>query len=295
MPGLRVLSWNANGSGPPRGSGLSAAAVELNDAHPDHPLQLVVCQAVDDAANRIRAAMAGMRPFAKAFQQPPEALREHAPAPEQPFRTSPTRTYWMTHMAAGGESLDLAAMGDFDLVRLDPEVDDGVASWIEALALSPGDEADVRQCAANMRWPAYRRFRYGPAAGDVHFFTWRAPLAANWSGACLSANTLAGGGLWKAHQFLQHSVFLTDIRDGLSDDDVIVIAGDLKLTADDLASFRPDLYPGYADYSDGVGHVLAFSPSPALAVVEGRAFEPPPLPHGEPSSPHRLVSARVVW
>ncbi|NEP09285.1 MAG: hypothetical protein F6K14_03390 [Symploca sp. SIO2C1] len=120
----------------------------------------------------------------------------------------------------------------------------------------------------------------------MHFFTWHAPLQANWLGANFSGNVLPGGGLWEAFQFFQQSNFYTGILGGLTPNDAIVIAGDLNTTDAGLAF--PNMFPNYIGYSSNLSHILIYSPSAALAVAEGHNTP-------SPSSPHALISARVIW
>jgi len=223
-------------------------------------------------------------PFSVSFAQPPLFSREHLPPPAQPFRIVPSRAYRMTSRNVAPPAINPVAAGGFNLVNLDPAVDAGVAAWIAAQGLAPALLATVRQCAANIRWPVYQQFNYG--AGIVHFFTWHAPLMANWLGTNFSGIVLPGGGLWEANQFFQNSTFYTGILAGLGAADAIVIAGDLNTTNVGLG--LPNMYPGYVGYSNNLSHILINSPSLALGVAEG---------HNSPSpnSPHDLISARVIW
>lgn len=286
MPSLRVLAWNSNGGAAPRGAQLVAAANTLSVMYPAHPLQLCVCQETAVGPDSIFAAFTGSAPFSVSFVQPPRYNREHLPPPAQPFRIMPSRAYRMTYMNGGPAALNLIGVGGFNLVNLDPAVDAGVAGWIAAQGLAPGPLAAVNQCAANIRWPVYQQLTYG--AGIVHFFTWHAPLMANWLGANFSGLVLPGGGLWEAFQFFQHSTFYTGIVAGLGVNDAIIIAGDFNTTAAGLVAPFPNMFPNYDGYSHNLSHILAYSPSIALDVDEG---------HNTPSpySPHDLISARAIW
>ena len=289
MPSLRVLTWNSNGGAAPRGGQLVAAANALTGMYPGHPLQLCICQETGVAPDSIHAAFTGTPPFSVSFVQPPLFSREHLPIPAQPFRIMPSRAYRLTYMDAGPAALNLASVGGFNLVNLDPAVDAGVAGWIAAQGLAPGLLVTVNQCAANIRWPVYQQFAYG--GGSVHFFTWHAPLRNNWLGANFSGIVLPGGGggtLWEAFQFFQHSTFYTGIMAGLGVNDIVIVAGDLNTTGPGVAPPAPNMFPGYIGFSHNLSHILAHSPSAALGMVEG---------HNNPSpqSPHNLVSARAIW
>ncbi len=289
MPSLRVLSWNSNGGAAPRGGQLVAAANALTGLYPGHPLQLCVCQETGVAVDSIHAAFTGTPPFSVSFVQPPLFNREHLPIPAQPFRIVPSRAYRMTYMNGGPAGLNLAAVGGFNLVNLDPAVDAGVAAWIAAQGLAPALLAMVNQCAGNIRWPVYQHLTYG--ASNIHFFTWHAPLRLNWLGANFSGIVLPGGGggtLWEAFQFFQHSAFYTGIIAGLAANDVVIIAGDLNTTAAGLAPPVPNMFPGYVGYSHNLSHILVHSPSAALAIAEGHNTP-------SPNSPHNLISARAIW
>lgn len=286
MPSLRVLSWNSNGGAVPRGAEVLAATNALTVLYPAHPLQLCVCQETAVAPDSIEATFIGNPPFSASFVQPPLSCREHLPPPAQPFRVAPSRNYRSSYMDTGPAPLNLAAAGGLGLVNLDPAVDAGVAAWINAQGLAPRILADVTQCAANMRWPIYQQFAY--AGGTVHFFSWHAPLRANWLGANFSGIALPGGGLWEAFQFFQHSTFYQNIINGLTPADSIVIAGDFNTTDAGLTPHYPNMFPGYDGFSHNLSHILVSSPSIALDINEG---------HNTPSasSPHDLISARVVW
>ena len=286
MPSLRVLTWNSNGGAAPRGAQIVAAANTLSGMYPAHPLQLCVCQETAVGPDSILAAFTATPPFSLSFAQPPLFNREHLPPPAQPFRIPPSRAYRMTYMNAGPAALNLAAVGGFNLVNLDPAFDMGVAGWIAAQGLAPGLLAAVNQCAGNIRWPVHQQFTYG--AGTVHFFTWHAPLLANWLGANFSGIALPGGGLWEAFQFFQHSTYYTNIMAGLGANDAIVIAGDFNTTAAGLAPAVPNMFPNYDGYSHNLSHILVYSPSIALDIDQGHNTP-------SPNSPHDLISARVIW
>ena len=284
MPSLRVLTWNSNGGAAPRGAELVAAANALNAFYPAHPLQLCVCQEAGVAPDSIHLAFTGSAPFSVVFSQPPSERREHLPPPAQPFRIAPSRNYRMTYRIGGPAALNLAAVGGFQLVNLSHLVDLGVNAWINAQGLAPVPLQNVRQCAGNMRWPVYQQFGY--AGGTVHFFTWHAPLLANWLGANFSGHILPGGGLWEAFQFFQHSNFYNGILAGLGAADAIIIAGDLNTIAGGLGF--PNMFPNYQGYSFNLSHILVHSPGMALGVAEGHNSV-------SPNSPHELISARVIW
>lgn len=286
MPSLRILSWNSNGGAAPRGAEIVNAANNLAGMYPAQPMQLCVCQEAAVGPDSILAAFTATPPFPASYIQPPLSCREHLLPPAQPYRVGISRNYRMSYMTGGPAPLNLVAGGAFTLVNLDPAIDAGVAAWIAAQGLAPVIAANVNQCAANMRWPVYQQFNY--AGGTVNFFTWHAPLAANWLGANFSGNVLPGGGLWEAFQFFQNSAFYTGILGGLGVNDAIVVAGDLNTTAAGLAPAVPNMFPNYTGYSDSLSHIMVFSPSPALLVAEGHNSL-------SPSSPHNLISARVIW
>ena len=92
--------------------------------------------------------------------------------------------------------------------------------------------------------------------------------------------------MYAAFQFFQASdTFAGDVV-GLTANDVIVIAGDLNITGADIAN--PTIFPNFVGASNNLSHILGFSPSANLAVVQ--------LMHTvTPFPPHAIVSAEVQW
>src|SRR5690606_4794826 len=114
----------------------------------------------------------------------------------------------------------------------------GVETYILGLGVGPAPRAALRLAAANIRRPLRKVFTMG--GGTVYFYTWHAELQANWLGATwatvgLVANPFVGPGMYPAFQFLQHCDQFTADMAAVAGTatDVIVVAGDLNITAAD--------------------------------------------------------------
>ncbi|VAW42174.1 hypothetical protein MNBD_CHLOROFLEXI01-3343, partial [hydrothermal vent metagenome] len=183
MPDLRVLTWNSGGEADGRGAFLTLTVNLTNAGFAGNvPVQVVVTQEANVAGGSIAAALANGAPF-NTFVVPQGFSREHLPIPAQPFRVVPSRAYrlsWLANDPVPGNNLATPA-GNPALVPLDPAMDGGVAAFIMGLGLAPVMLANVVQAAANCRWPIYRHLTFaGPPVQNIHFFSWHAPLLANW-------------------------------------------------------------------------------------------------------------------
>ena len=291
MPDLRVLTWNSGGEADGRGLALANVVNAINALYAgDVPVQLIAIQEANvGAGGSIAAALANGAPF-NVFVQPPGHCREHLPPPAQPFRIAPSKAYlmsWMDTAAGAAAANNLAAVGiPVSLVNLDPANDAGVNNFINGFGMPPFQLAMVRQAAANMRWPVYQAFTYGAVPATVHFFSWHAPLLVNWLNANFSGNALQGPALPEAFLFFQASSFYTNIINNLTANDMVIIAGDLNMTLADIA--QPGFFNLFVGASNGLEHVLAYSPSANLAVDQGWSIQ-------ADFRPHWIVSARVRW
>ncbi|MCB1053693.1 MAG: hypothetical protein KDC71_24025 [Acidobacteria bacterium] len=285
MVDLRVLTWNSGGEADGRGATLANDVIGTNNHWGGVPVQLVTIQEANVGGGSIAAALANGPPF-NTFIQPQGFCREHLPAPAQPYRVMPSKAYrvsWLnTDPVAGNNIPTVPAVPA--LVNLDPANDAGVNAYIINLNLGPLPDASVRQAAGNMRWPVYQLLNRAGRA--VHFFTWHAPLRANWLGADVLGIPLQGPGLSIAFTLFQNSTFYTNIMNNLALNDLVVIAGDLNITGPDLAN--PVFFPNYIGVSENLTHILAYSPNNNMVANQNLAAV-------TPFPPHTILTARIQW
>lgn len=287
MPDLRVLTWNSSGEADGRGTELVNRTNDINLAypHPAVPVQLVAIQeAAGGAGGSIATALAGTAPFNPQFVQPHYLVPEHI-TNAQPGRVGHSANYRLAHMANHPTgALNLTLVAGPALVNLDPAADTGVDAYITGRRFNRLVDQDVRRAAANMRFPVYQRFNY--AGGTVHFFTWHVEHRRHWGGATFLNTNFQGPALVESLFLFQRSQFYTNLVNGLTVNDVIIIAGDLNISGRDVQ--RRGIFDNYEGATNNLDHVLAYSPSANLRVHDG-------VHYTTNYPPHNIVSARVHW
>lgn len=301
MPSIRVVTWNSGGEADGRGAALSAATTTVNATPPAADLVAIQEAQVGIAppGSIYTVLNAAAAPFAN-FNAPPDHPRELHP-PTQPFGVGLNKSYLVSWRAGTALAPWLASPAAAARIPLNAVVGppaNGVETYIQGLAgpggLGPAGVAALRQAAANIRPPVRKVFTLPAGAAGapvVFFYTWHAELQANWLGVSwatvgLAANPFAGPGMYPAFRFFQASdTFAGDLA-ALTANDVLVIAGDLNITAGDLG--HPTIFPNFVGASNNLSHILAFSPSANLAVAQGMHFV-------TPYPPHAIVSAEVQW
>jgi hypothetical protein len=285
MPNLRVVTWNSGGGAGGRGAALSAGVTAFNATAPAVALVANQEARVTPGGTVYPVLTSGAAPFV-GFVNPPDHPRELGPG--QPYAVGVNRSYLVSWNAG-----TLAVPGAVAAARISlrPIIApaNGVETYITGLGLGPAPRAALRLAATNIRPPVRKVFTMG--GGNVFFYTWHAELQANWLGATwatvgLGANPFAGPGMYPAFQFFQNCDTFTNDMGALTAADVIVIAGDLNVTAADVG--HGTMFPLFAAVSNNLSHILAYSPSANLAVVQG-------MHTVTPFPPHAIVSAEVQW
>lgn len=284
MPDLRVVTWNSTGEADGRGAELVAATQQINtDYATDVPVQLIAIQEANATGGSIQTALTNSAPFNTQFVQPHTLIREHDMA-AQTGRVGVSKAYRLSHMATHATvANNLTSVAGPHLVDLRPTSDAGVNTYINSKSFSPRKEVDVREAAKNMRFPVYQRFTYG--GGSVHFFTWHVEQRAHWLGATFLTASFEGPALIEAFAFLQQSTFYTNVKNSLTGNDVLIIAGDLNISERDVQG----VFSNFVGYSQNLDHILAYSPSMNLDVDQGEDYDESDY------GPHNLLTARVRW
>ncbi|WP_124543313.1 hypothetical protein [Piscinibacter terrae] len=293
MPSLRIATWNSGGEAGGRGAQLLGAVNFANGTAP--PVKLVAIQEAKVSlvpAGSIRAQLtSGAGPFVN-FVVPPDHPRELNP-PTQPLAVGKNKSYLIGWDPVGPGPVSAAAAARISLVPNAGPPANGVETYINGLPIGVPSKNALRLAARNIRAPVRKPFTLaaGGVACNIFFYTWHAELQANWLGATwatvgLLANPFNGPGMFPAFQFFQNSnQFMADMA-ALTVNDVIIIAGDLNITGADLG--HPAIFPNFVATSNNLSHVLAFSPSGALAIAQG-------WHHVTPYPPHSIITAEVQW
>lgn len=294
MPSLRVVTWNSGGEAGGRGATLAADVTTFNATAP--AVDLVATQEAKVGMvppGSIYAVLnAAAAPFV-GFSAPPNHPRERNPA-TQPYGVGVNRSYLVSWKAMTGGGAWLNSLGAAALVPLRPVLApaNGVETYIANLGLGPAPRAALRLAAANIRPPVRKRFTFpGAGGGNVFFYTWHAELQANWLNATwatvgLGANPFTGPGMYPAFQFFQACDTFTADMAAVTVNDILVIAGDLNIHAGDLA--QGAMFPLFQGVSNNLSHILAYSLSGNLQVVQA-------MHTVTPYPPHAIVSAEVQW
>jgi hypothetical protein len=295
MPSFRLATWNSGGEGDGRGAQLAADVNTTNLTAP--PVRLVAIQEARVGIvppGSIRAQLTGgAAPFAN-FVVPPDHPRELS---GQPFAVGVNRSYLISWDPAGaGGLVPVAPAARIALAPVAVPAN-AIHNYINGLGASPTVRNALIQAAKNIRAPVRKVFTLTlgapPVVHTIYFYTWHAELQANWQGATwatlgLAANPFAGPGMYPAFQFFQRAApYQADLA-VLTANDVIVLAGDFNITAADLNNNAATIFPNYVGMSSNLSHVLAYSPSPALAVAQGWNFV-------TPYPPHSIITAEVQW
>lgn len=295
MPSLRVVTWNPGGEAGGRGASLAAGVTAFNATPP--AVDLVAVQEAKVGMvppGSIYAVLtAGAAPFA-GFINPPDHPRELNP-PAQPYAVGKNKSYLVSWQPGTAPAPWLVSAGPAARIALNAVVApaNGVENYITGLGVGGPARAALRLAAANIRAPVRKVFTF-PGGGGVHnvfFYTWHADLqsqhlAASWMTVGLAANPFAGPGMYPAFRFFQACNTFTGDLAGLTANDVIVVAGDFNITAADLGN--PTMFANFHGVSNNLSHIVAFSPSVNIAVVQA-------MHTVTPFPPHAIVSAEVQW
>lgn len=295
MPSVRVVSWNSGGEAGGRGATLALTVTAINGTPP--PVDLVAIQEARVnivPPGSIYATLSGGAPPFAGFSVPPDHPRELGPG--QPFAVGVNRSYLVSWQPGTLMAPHLVSGGPAARVNLAPvlmPMPNGVETYIAGLGLGLGPTAALRQAAANIRPPVRKTFTLtvGGIAHNVIFYTWHAELQANWLAATwatvgLGGNPFAGPGMYPAFQFFQACDTYTADLAGLTANDILIIAGDLNITAADVGN--PTIFPAFIGASSNLSHILVHSPSGALALAQTANY-------GTPFPPHAILTAEAQW
>jgi hypothetical protein len=292
MPSIRLATWNSGGEAHGRDAELVNAVNLANATAP--AVELVAIQEARLAwlpPGRIRAILSGgAAPFAT-FAVPPDHVGELGPG--QNLAVGKKKAFLVAWDTAGPNALaPVAPAARISLAPVALPAPNGVEAYIDGLPYGNKQKAELRLAARNMRPPVRKEFALA-AGGRLYFYTWHAELQANWGNAsypsiALAANPFAGPGMYFAFEFFQNSdPFRADLA-AVTNQDLILIAGDFNVTGADLNHNAAALFPHFEAVSDNLSHVMAYSPSHALALAQ-------PWHHVTPYAPHCIITTEVQW
>lgn len=265
MPDLRILTWNSTGEDNYKAAELRNEINYLNVTYPGTPTKVVLNQEAQAPANGPIYNMlndtggAGIGPN---YTRPPMHIQE---------------------MIGGGgrgyTALTHNTLGVTVPLRLHDYTQDAIfTTWVNSLY--PSQRTTVWNEVANWRPPAYMQFNY--ANNVVRLITWHAPLGRS---GLLVGCTTRGGAPLDAFLFLEQSRLLNRVA-GV---DIVIIAGDLNMTAQDLSTTCQGYEPlaAFTGESNNLDHILGWRHGAPVNYAEARAVRS--------SSVHDIFSCRVSW